>query len=217
MEKPARRQYRRQLEIKHPKHKQFLKERLSHFLEEDGVGSITARTLLALLLIAGTLTVAVIAPNIISVFLRTGRKLTYRRSHVGNTLTYLKRHNLVKTDRTRGSKEFKIALTKKGETLILKRALGEVQIATPNKWDGVWRIIIFDIPNTKKAARDGLRDRLKAIGLYRLQESVFVFPYPCKEELYFLMSLYRVGHYVRLIETPTIIYDDDLKDYFSLI
>ncbi len=186
------------------------------FLEEDGAGPIVAKTILALLLVAGTLTVAAMAPNVVSVLLRTGKKFTYRRSRIGDTLTYLKRHRFVTTDRTHASKKFEIALTKKGESFAFKRALGEIQIPTPDKWDGIWRIIIFDIPNTKKAARDGLRDRLKAMGLYRLQESVFVFPYPCKEELYFLTSLYRVEHYVRLIETPTILYDDDLKNYFSL-
>src|SRR3989344_4076427 len=45
------------------------------------------------------------------------------------------------------------------------------------KWDGKWRIIIFDIPQELHRERNILRRRLRSMGFYMLQKSVFIFPY----------------------------------------
>ena len=52
-----------------------------------------------------------------------------------------------------------------------KDALGELASIDDN-WDGVWRMVIFDIPESKRGVRDQLRRRLKDWGFNFLQKSV---------------------------------------------
>lgn len=41
-------------------------------------------------------------------------------------------------------------------------------------WDGKWRIVVFDIPESKRLVRDVFRNRLKGWGFIQLQKSVWV-------------------------------------------
>ncbi|MFA5337096.1 MAG: PaaX family transcriptional regulator C-terminal domain-containing protein [Candidatus Omnitrophota bacterium] len=45
------------------------------------------------------------------------------------------------------------------------------------KWDGVWRLIIYDIPETKKSEREYLRNTLKLLGFGKIQDSCLASPY----------------------------------------
>jgi len=62
-------------------------------------------------------------------------------------------------------------ITNKGKVKILKYDI----IKRSRKWDGKWRVIIFDIPANKKKVRDFLRNRLKILGFKQLQKKVFGF------------------------------------------
>lgn len=42
------------------------------------------------------------------------------------------------------------------------------------KWDGKWRIVIFDIPETNKRIRQALRETLKVLEFWPLQKSVWI-------------------------------------------
>ncbi len=44
-------------------------------------------------------------------------------------------------------------------------------------WDGLWRIVIFDIPEINRAYRDSLRKELKSRGFGLWQTSVWISPY----------------------------------------
>ena len=48
-------------------------------------------------------------------------------------------------------------------------------------WDKKWRVVAFDIPERYSELRDKIRYVLKRSGFVRLQQSVWVFPYECKE------------------------------------
>lgn len=45
------------------------------------------------------------------------------------------------------------------------------------KWDGKWRVVIFDIEEVNRNARDGLRKKLKELGFGMIQKSVFISPH----------------------------------------
>ena len=78
-----------------------------------------------------------------------------------------------------------IILTKDGDKKALIFKIDEMEIKKPAKWDGEWRIVIFDIPERFKKAREALRKKLKDLGFIKLQESVFAFPYECEDEINF--------------------------------
>jgi phenylacetic acid degradation operon negative regulatory protein len=48
-------------------------------------------------------------------------------------------------------------------------------------WDGLWRMVVFDLPETKSAARKKLRRFLKDSGFGYLQNSVWISPDPLSE------------------------------------
>ena len=86
------------------------------------------------------------------------------------------------------------------------------------EWDHMWRIIIFDIPQELDISRTRFRRKLKSLGFYMLQKSVFVFPYPCEEELVDLCSRIGVGDYIDIIVADSVGFKEkEICDFFSVI
>jgi phenylacetic acid degradation operon negative regulatory protein len=50
------------------------------------------------------------------------------------------------------------------------------------RWDGLWRLVIFDVPESRNTARDKLRRHLRARGFGCLQNSVWITPGPVQQE-----------------------------------
>lgn len=107
-------------------------------------------------------------------------------------------------------------LTDKGEKLIAKYELEGYQVARPDKWDGKYHIISFDISEQRRKIRDELRRRLKEIGLIKLQDSVWVYPYDCREIVALIKANYMVVKDVVYINADYIENDAWLKKEFGL-
>ena len=85
------------------------------------------------------------------------------------------------------------------------------------KWDTKWRIIIFDIPQELHKERVKLRAKLKTLGFYMLQKSVFVFPYPCEEELGPICERLCITDYVDVIIADSVgFHEKEIKRHFNL-
>ena len=85
------------------------------------------------------------------------------------------------------------------------------------KWDRKWRIIIFDIPEKCKKARDALSRSLKNAGFYRLQKSTFIHPFECKDEVDFVIEFFNLRPFVRFIIAEHLDNELHLKHYFNLL
>jgi len=66
-----------------------------------------------------------------------------------------------------------------------------------DKWDGKWRMVAFDIPRECQKGRKALVYRLKTGGFYEMQESIFLYPYDCKNEVDALTEFFKIKKYVR--------------------
>jgi len=77
----------------------------------------------------------------------------------------------------------KVRLTKKGKELLKLINLQNMEIIKPKNWDGVWRLVSYDIPDISKKKRDWFRQTLESLGFQKIQESLWVHPYECKEEI----------------------------------
>lgn len=110
-----------------------------------------------------------------------------------------------------------VVLNKNGRKLAMQYKLDEMKIPTPSRWDGKWRIIMFDVPEQKKRMRDTLRMRLKQLGFHEFQKSVFVHPHECRDEIDFVIDLYNARQYVRFIEAINIDNELHLKKKFDLV
>lgn len=111
----------------------------------------------------------------------------------------------------------KIILTKEGQKKALKFKLDEIEIKKPAKWDGEWRIVIFDIPDRFKNAREAIRKKLRELGFLKLQESVFVLPYECEEEVDFIVEVFLIRPFVRFMRVQSFTNEEQIKIKFGLL
>jgi len=66
----------------------------------------------------------------------------------------------------------RIEITEKGKKRIVRYQIDELKLNRPKKWDGQWRIIMFDIPEKFKKGRDALAKKMKDMEIYPMQKSV---------------------------------------------
>lgn len=111
----------------------------------------------------------------------------------------------------------KLVLTEEGRKRILNFNLDKIEIKKPAKWDGLWRLVIFDVPEDERKGRMALAAKLKEIGFYPLQKSVFIHPYECKDEIDFIVEIFKLTPYVRFLRVRDIDTELDLRDKFRLI
>ena len=109
-----------------------------------------------------------------------------------------------------------VVLTKLGHHHALRYNPDNLNISKPLRWDRKWRIVIFDIPQKKKPAREALRFELKKLGFTALQKSVWAFPYPCQNQIDFLVEFFEIRGCVRLLEVSKVDHDADLRLHFDL-
>lgn len=107
-------------------------------------------------------------------------------------------------------------LTEGGKQRALTYHAESMKIPQPQRWDHKWRIIFFDIPENLKRVRDALRNKLKQVGMIEYQKSVFIHPYPCADEVNFLIELYDARAYVRFVVAESIDNDLHIRRKFRL-
>ena len=121
-----------------------------------------------------------------------------RRQKINRAISRIHNRGLV------AQKGNKYYLTSKGAIFLNKYKINSIKIDIPKKWDGIFRIIMFDIPENKKYAREALNLRLKKLGFLNLQKSVFIFPYQCKKEFEEIGEFFDVEENIIFIETKVL-------------
>lgn len=139
----------------------------------------------------------------------------FNPSYLKRSLERLQKQKLVEmTKNADGTRT--VAITRGGTRRLLKYALDDFAIPKPKTWDGKWRLVIYDVAKPKRKLRDVFRDTLKNLGFYMLQESVWLYPYPCEKEVTFLREYYGVGSDVVYVVAQKIEDDTPLVTYFNL-
>ena len=76
--------------------------------------------------------------------------------------------------------------------------------------------MIFDISQLKKFYREAFRGRLKELGFFPLQKSVWVYPFDCQAEIELLREFFGLSEKeIRLVVAESIGDDSKLKKFFS--
>lgn len=184
--------------------------------EQDERGDITKEILLGILKTGAVLGLAVFAPGVLKVFKNYGKSQWegYYPSSIEKVTKRLYRRGCVNV-KYEGGKPV-VIITDKGKGEVLKYDLNKLEIKPMKNWDGRWRLVIFDISEKYRTARDLIRDKLKQIGFYNLQESVFIFPYPCEKEIQYLREVLEVPHSIKLIRADRVENDSELRKIFQL-
>ena len=136
------------------------------------------------------------------------------RDKLKNEIRNLYKSKLIK-EKKNPDGSFTFVLSDKGRIKALTYHFEEMKIKAMD-WDKKWRMVFFDVPEKYRWGRDALRRKLKELGFYELQKSVFVFPYECEDEIDFIIEYYGIRKYVRFAVIENIDNDMHLKDRFSL-
>lgn len=109
-----------------------------------------------------------------------------------------------------------LVLTDKGCEKAITFNIDNIEIKKPAKWDKKWRLVLFDIPEKRKQAREALRGALKRLGFYEFQKSVFVHPFECANEFEYIVEFFKVRPYVRLAVANYLDNELHLKEIYNL-
>jgi CRISPR-associated endonuclease Cas2 len=165
---------------------------------------------------AGILSVALLAPNALQALKPLGldKKLKSFKYDTNRSLSKLISLGLVIFIEKDGRKYLR--LTEKGKLKLITLEKDNFKFKKPKKWDKKWRIVIFDIPQSRRLQRDKLRFTLKQIGFVKLQHSVWVYPYDCEELITLLKLDFKVGKEILYMIVEKIENDKILRAYFKL-
>ncbi len=83
------------------------------------------------------------------------------------------------------------------------------------KRDGIWKIIIFDIPETKRQVRNVIRSKLVSLGFKKWQNSIWISPFTIAPEIEAEINELSKHFFLRLIKTSDINMTDDLEKMFE--
>lgn len=109
-----------------------------------------------------------------------------------------------------------VEITKAGKKKVLEYNLDDMKLKKPQKWDGWWRIVMFDIPESKRRARGAVSRKIKELGMYPIQKSVFVSPYACKNEIDFIGEFFDVRDHIIYLKAKEIEGVRKLKEHFQV-
>lgn len=161
--------------------------------------------------LAGMIGILVVAPNVIGAMAKLGLIASSRQKDVINR----SRDRMLKQELLKRDGKF-LRLTSKGEAVLRNLSLRDYEISRPRRWDGKWRIIIFDIPEYRKGLRQQVRITLMRIGFARLQDSVWAYPYDCEDLITLLKADFRVGKDILYLIVDSLENDKALRKYFEL-
>ena len=165
--------------------------------------------------LTGVIAIAVVAPNVIQLLEPLTRKRYENETKLKATITRSTK-SLMKQGMVRRTTDDKIELTPKGQNLLRKIELRALRYKKPDKWDEKWRVVIFDIEEKKRGKRDHLRNMLRQVGFFRLQQSVWVFPYHIEPLVALLKTEQDLGKSVIYMVVESIENDSFLKDRYDL-
>ncbi len=188
-------------------------------LSEQQIASLkrTAEVALAVVAMAGIATIAIAAPNVLQavdkLFLKKHRRrLSAKelRQKTSQAFYYLKRSRLIQLKRD--GNDWKVFLTSLGQNKIQKIQSDIRRIPRPKKWNEKWWLTAADIPTKNyRQGADLLRRKLKELGFFPLQRTLWLFPYDPRAEMQFLADHYNITQFVTVMEINRLDKDDEEK------
>src|SRR3989344_54594 len=138
----------------------------------------------------------------------------YQKSSISRSLKSLLDNGLVYFNEGHFGK--RLTLTEKGKGYVKMFESGDRTIIKPKKWDKKFRVVIFDIKESRKSDRDRLRHFLKQLGFMRLQDSVLVYPYDCEDLITLIKAEFKMGRDILYMIVDSIEYDKPIRAFFDL-
>lgn len=177
------------------------------------------KSILGSLYLAGGVSVALLAPNAFQALKyidpEFSKRKTPRSSSLKRSLQRLKDDGFVETRTSKNGKPY-LALTDQGRKAVLLMEERQLLPEKQPKWDGKWRVLVFDVDEGKRYQRDRLRRTLINLGFTQLQRSVWVYPYPCEELIDLLKRDFQIMKEVVYMIADQMENDAWLREHYGL-
>lgn len=160
---------------------------------------------------AGVLGVAVIAPNVLTAMHKLGL-LPHSRQQETLRRSIDRLYAAGYLEHAKGG----LRLSQKGEMYLRRLETRSFSVRKPVRWDGRWRVLIFDIPERRRRLRDGIRHTLRTNGFVRMQNSVWVYPYDCEDWVNLWKAELNLGRELLYLIVDSIEGSSALKRSFDL-
>lgn len=162
---------------------------------------------------AGLLALVLCAPNALQVLKQFGFDKKRKKNPkylINGAVERLVKKGLLKLEDDNKS----VSVTNEGQRTLAFFEAGKITVK--KKWDGKWRVVIYDIPHKRKRSRDQLRHLLTKIGFVRLQNSVWIYPYETEE----LVTLIKMDNFLQkeviYLVVEKIEHEEKIKKHFNL-
>ncbi|MDP3993940.1 MAG: hypothetical protein U1C57_00460 [Candidatus Doudnabacteria bacterium] len=186
-----------------------------------------SEVVLAVGIVAGTMALTVLAPNIFQALEKlpwTRKKYSSGKAKrqdfqkkITKSFYYLKNKGYVEL--IPDGQDFKVKISQKGRRKIRRMRFERLQIGQPESWNSRWWIVLADIPsNTHRSRADQFREKLKSINFFPLQRTAWIYPFDPRDEVGFVAAHYKVDRFVTVMEISLLDPADEkvLKEFFKL-
>ncbi len=158
------------------------------------------------------LSISLVAPGVIKALKKLGILPNKRqKEYISSSTSKLVKRGLLFHD----GKKYR--LTSSGERLLRRWQFIDFKLDKPKRWDGRWRVIIFDIPEKKKKTRNDLTQLFREVGIRRLQDSVWIYPYDCEDIITLIKTDFGIGKFLLYMIVEELENDKYLRKDFGLI
>lgn len=145
----------------------------------------------------------------------SAKRKKYPKKKFCDTFTRLRRKGLLEIHRK--GHDLKIRLTPEGRRIAGYMQVDKLKVKRPKKWDGFWRVILFDISVLKTPQRNGFRGMLRDIGAVCLQKSAWLHAFDCTDEIELLKDFFGLKeNEVRVILAKSIGNDAVFRKHFRI-
>ena len=193
-------------------------ERLKDFLDSGTTKAkiaIVALSVLAVASIPLLIVGAGVMGNAVQVFKSFNKSKKYSNKQLSSAIYDMKRQKLIEYVCDKDGKTV-VKITTKGKSRLKAFSIELIEIKKPKKWDGKWRLVMFDIPMRFTKGREALRYHLKDLNFFQFQKSAWIYPYPCEDEILFIADFFGVSKFVEILTIASISRDEKVKRHFSL-
>ncbi|MBI1971249.1 MAG: hypothetical protein HYS52_00140 [Candidatus Wildermuthbacteria bacterium] len=178
-----------------------------------------AKDVMRWLLAAGALSIAATSPffgiQAWRAFHKWQQQEKYQKRRFSSVFTRLKRSGVIAMERD--GHHVVISLTSEGKKLAGYMQIDALKIKHPKQWDKKWRLVLFDIVQSKRTERNALRAKLQELGFRFFQKSAWICPFECKDEIEVLRNFFGLGSKeVSLVTAQNIEDENHWKNKFGL-
>ena len=175
-----------------------------------------AKDIFMALAVGGAIAIAATSPyfgtNLVRAFLKRKK---YKSKKLYDTFYRLRKEGCIEVQKK--NHQIYIRLTEEGRKRAGIYQINDLKVKRPKRWDRKWRLVLFDIEELQRTKREAFRGILKNLGFKPLQQSVWMYPYECRDEIALLRDFFGLTQKeLRYIVTNSIGEDLEWRREFNL-